>query len=135
MSLTDCSGLVNGRPAALPVIPESIPPELKALAQWVVWQYVEDVDPETGEADWDKPPLCARGGPASSTNPATWAAFGEALAAMLARQLDGLGLALHAPEGHCGERLVAIDLDHCRDRETGVVLEWAYQVTLQLNSY
>jgi hypothetical protein len=41
----------------------------------------QDVDRETGEVSWDKPPLRVGGGPASSTNPATWSPFADALAA------------------------------------------------------
>ena len=39
------------------------------MKRWVVWKYVEDVDPETGEVDYDKPPLNAHGGPAAEGEP------------------------------------------------------------------
>src|SRR5947209_14606003 len=57
------------RPQALAVRPESIPEDLKQWPAWVVWRFVAEIDPETGEVDWDKPPFNTRtGGLASSTN-------------------------------------------------------------------
>jgi primase-polymerase (primpol)-like protein len=56
----------------LPVIPESIPEELKSRPQWVVWHAV-------GEKP-DKVPYSARGSRrASSTDLMTWSTFPEAL--------------------------------------------------------
>src|SRR5262245_27854839 len=97
------------RPAALPVEPDDIPAALKQVDRWLVWRYVQDLDPETGEVDWDKPPVNARtGGLASSTNPKTWSAFAEALAAYQDRRrgLDGIGFVLNRPKGNDGEGLV-----------------------------
>jgi putative DNA primase/helicase len=124
------------RPEALTVEPENIPGALKALPQWLVWDYVEDVDPETGESDWDKPPLNARTRRhASSTDPSTWCDFSTALGAYRHWDLSGVGLVLHVPRGHKGDMLVAIDLDHCRNPETGVIEQWAWEVVNELGSY
>jgi putative DNA primase/helicase len=124
------------RPEALAVLPENIPDALKALPQWVVWDFVEDVDPEAGESDWDKPPLDARTRRhASSTDPSTWCDFQTAFDAYRHWDLSGVGFVLHVPEGHQGDMLVAIDLDHCRDPETGVIAQWAWEVVKELNSY
>jgi putative DNA primase/helicase len=124
------------RPKALAVRQEHIPDELKALAWWVVWLYVQDVDPETGEVEYDKPPRNARtGGLASSTNPKTWSPFAVAIAAYLAGGLDGIGIALDAQQGEDGLVLVAIDLDHCRDPQTGAIAEWAQEIIDAIASY
>jgi hypothetical protein len=126
----------NGqRPAALPVLGDNIPAELKALTCWVVWHFVKETDPETGEVDWDKPPRDARTrGLASSTNPRTWSPFDAALAAYLAGGLDGVGFVLHCQPGEDGV-IIAIDLDHCRDPQTGAVEPWAQKVIDNINSY
>jgi hypothetical protein len=83
-----------------------------------VWRYVEDVDPDTGEISWDKPPLSAGGRPGSSTNCKTWSTFARALAAYQTGGLDGIGLALDPQADERGLVIVAIDLDHCRDQLT-----------------
>jgi hypothetical protein len=54
------SNLFPEKPAALPVLPEAIPEELREIPQWVVWDYLAEVDKETGELDWDKLPLRVR---------------------------------------------------------------------------
>ncbi len=125
----------NGRPVALTLQPDGIPDELKASANWLVWKYVEEVDAETGEVDWDKPPRNARtGGLASSTNPKTWAPFEVALAAYLKGGLDGIGFVLHCRPGD-DEVIVAIDLDHCRDPQSGAIEPWAQKIIEGINSY
>jgi primase-polymerase (primpol)-like protein len=127
---------LNGKPTGLPVLAENVPPELTALARWVVWRYVPDADLETGEAEWDKPPSNARtGGLASSTNPATWAPFGVALAAYRKGTWDGIGFVLHRKKGDDGPGLVGVDLDKCRDPETGTIEPWALDIIARLDSY
>ncbi len=123
------------RPQPLAVIPENIPAALKELPQWCVWKYVLETDEATGEQGWDKPPLCARGGSASSTDPKTWSTFEAALAAYRKRRLDGVGFVLHCPPDDAGPRLVAIDLDKCRDPQTGDIdLHW-WRIAEDLQTY
>ncbi len=123
------------KPTALSVIPDSIPIDLRAMACWLVWKYVEERDPETGEVDWDKPPLNARGGPGSSVNARTWSVFEVALAAYLTGKFDGLGFVLCVKPGDDGEVLIAVDLDHCRNPETGEIAPWAREIIDALSSY
>src|SRR5262245_26105639 len=100
------------RPTALEVRPDGIPADLKERAQWVVWMYVEETDPDTGEVDWDKPPFNAQtGGLASSTNPKTWSSFNVALDAYQRGSWDGVGFVLHKKKDDGGADLVGIDLD------------------------
>ena len=124
------------RPVPLPVVLDNIPEVLKALPQWVVWRYVAEVDPETGETDWDKPPLsAANGGFASSTNKKTWASFALAAEAYSRGGLDGIGFVLHAPPKQEGLRIVGVDLDHCRDATTGEIAPWARRIVKTLDTY
>jgi hypothetical protein len=125
-----------GRPTPLPLLAENLPAQLTDLPQFVVWKYIEDLDVETGETDWDKPPFNARtGGLASSTNPATWSPFAVALDAYNRGGWDGLGFVLHKKKGEDGPGLVGVDLDKCRDPDTGVVEQWALHVVAKLNTY
>jgi putative DNA primase/helicase len=132
---TQESGADPDRPRALEVIAERIPAGMQALPRCVVWKYKKDVDAETGAIEYDKPPLNARTGKlASSTNPDTWATFAGALAVYRRGGLDGIGFVLHREKGEA-DGLVGIDLDHCRDPETGTIEPWALEVVRTIDSY
>lgn len=88
------------RPIPLPVLPESIPAELKAMNAWVMWRYVWK------DKRWTKPPLKCNGRSASVTNPKTWTTFDEAFAAYQIGGFDGIGIVLQ-------DDIAGIDLDHC----------------------
>lgn len=87
--------------------PAAIPHQLRALDQWANWHDDKVIqNPHTG-------------GNGSSTNPNTWSSFTHAvkkapnrLAFIFTRK--------------CG--LVGIDLDHCRDPETGQIEPWAMAI-------
>jgi hypothetical protein len=114
------------------VVPDAIPAALKALGHWVTWRYAWKGD---RNPKWDKPPLQARGGgPAKSSDPGTWATFGEALAAYQEAHLDGIGFVVHKGEGHA-DRFVVFDLDACRDPDTGAIEPWGVQVVRAMDSY
>jgi primase-polymerase (primpol)-like protein len=124
-----------GRPRAVPVNLDTIPAQLKQARRWVGWSYVADTDPETSEVSWDKPPRRARGGGlASTTDPRTWVTFDDAVAVFQRGGLDGLGFVLSADPGS-DERLVGVDLDKCRDPDTGAIEPWAGEIVRELNSY
>src|SRR5882724_3058410 len=119
---------MSPKPLPLPVSSLTIPTALKALPQWVVWRYawVE------GKERWTKVPYRADNLAikASSTNPETWATFEQALATYQAGDVDGLGFVLTEV---CG--IVGIDLDHCRDPDTGAVDAWAVDIVQAIKSY
>jgi hypothetical protein len=115
---------VNGTPALgnggekKPLQPKNISSELKALPQWV--NHAEDkapIDPKTG-------------GAASSTNPATWSTFDVAWDRCATGKAAGIGFVLTENDPY-----TAVDLDHCRDPQTGKVFEWAQTAVDELNSY
>jgi hypothetical protein len=98
-----------------------IPAELRDLKRWVVWRY------ETRE---DKPtkvlynPLTGKC--ADSTDEATWVDFSTAVDH--AGEYEGIGCVIGPP-------FAAIDLDKCRDPQTGKTEEWAQRIIMQLDSY
>jgi hypothetical protein len=128
--MTETKGTVKPeRPTPLPVIDVNIPAELAALPQWVCWTYTW----RPSRRKWDKPPLRARdGGPASTTDPTTWTTFAEAVAAYRdrSRGFDGIGFVPRPEDG-----LVGIDLDDCRDPETGALAPWAEEIVGAINTY
>jgi putative DNA primase/helicase len=113
------------KPIPLVVIPEHIPDTLKAIDQWVVWRYFWQ------KGKWDKPPLQSRGGNLASTNnPKTWGTFDAAMAAYQTGAVDGIGFVFAKKN-----RIVGIDLDHCRIPETGIIDPWALELIERLSTY
>src|SRR5215218_9167207 len=101
---------------------ESIPEELRARPQWVVWKAVGDKP--------DKVPYSARSGRrASSTDLLTWSTFQEALEAYENGRYAGLGFVFCSGDPYTG-----IDLDDCVD-EDGEIAGWALEIVRYFNSF
>ena len=91
-----------------------VPAELKAEARWVCWRREERGDKAT------KLPVCAANGRmAKSTDPATWATFEDAVAAVGRWRCDGVGFVFGPDRAYTG-----LDLDHVIE---GGVLDPAYR--------
>lgn len=128
------------KPFTLPVIPEQIPPELRAVPQWVAWRWqLRSGRPQHGvslsyhEPKWTKPPLDAKTGRlAKVDDPSTWATFDAALEFHRSHKegTDGVGLVLTAELN-----LTAWDLDDAIDLETGEVSPLALELIERLASY
>lgn len=101
---------------------------MRRRAQWVAWKYEFRNGPD---AKPTKPPVSPRSGfPASHSNPATWATYEEARDCAIRRGLPGVGYVLTDDDGICG-----IDLDNCRDPETGALDEWALEIVNLCETY
>lgn len=128
----------DGRPIILEVNSRGIPDSLKALRQWVSWRYVWNAkkrDRVTGQLGaWDKPPKQPFSDlPATSTDPETWRPFDEVLGAYHSRGTSGVGLVL--ADDCKPNALYAIDLDTCRDPQTGVITDEAKEIVAKMASY
>lgn len=78
-----------------------------------------------------KMPINVRTGTAAASNdPGTWSSYTEAVAMMRAGRADGIGFVLTAGTG-----LVCVDLDGCRNPETGEVAPEARAIVDALDSY
>jgi putative DNA primase/helicase len=122
----------DARPDAVPVNPVGIPQTLKERRQWVAWKYQRRQD-RSGKGKWTKVPVDPRTGRNASTKePATWGTFNEALSALQNRpeMCAGIGFVFSPEDPFCG-----VDLDDCRDLETGAIAEWAAGLVRQLASY
>jgi primase-polymerase (primpol)-like protein len=94
---------------------DNIPEELRRRPQWVVWRLEERDGKPT------KVPYIAGGvGRASSTDSLTWRTFGEAAQALKTGRYNGVGFVFSSGDPYAG-----IDLDKCRNAETGEIEEWA----------
>lgn|GEM_PF-1592612 len=101
---------------------DAVPAELRDLRQWVAWRR------EMRKGKLTKVPFDPRSsGPASTTDPTTWAILDEALQA---NDFDGVGFVFTADDPYCG-----VDLDHSRDPETGAIEFWASGIIQRLSSY
>ncbi len=104
---------------------ENIPEELRRRRQWVVWKLEERNEELT------KVPYIAGGvGKAKSTDSLTWRTFEEAVQALRAGRYDGIGFVFSS-----GDPFAGVDLDNCRDPETGELEEWAAKITRNLDGY
>ena len=102
-----------------------VPRELKELPQWVCWRLVEDPD-RPGKKK--KIPIDPRtGGPARSNDPATWAAYEDAVEGQDRFRADGIGIMF-------ANGIFGIDLDHCLD-EGGQLLPFAREILDTVQSY
>ncbi len=103
----------------------NIPEELRSRPQWVAWKL------EERDGKFTKVPHIAGGvGKASSTDSSTWRTFEEAVQALNTGRRDGVGFVFSSGDPYAG-----IDLDKCRDPETGDLEEWAAEIVADLGGY
>jgi putative DNA primase/helicase len=104
---------------------ENIPEEMRQRPQWLVWKLEERDDKLT------KVPYIAGGvGKASSTDSLTWRSFEEAVQALETGRYNGIGFVFSS-----GDPFAGVDLDNCRDPETGELEEWAAKIVEAFGSY
>ena len=104
---------------------EKVPEELRRRSQWVVRKAKIPYNARTG----------AR---ASSTDSETWSTFDEAVRAFEGQgqgshsqgSYDGVGFVFSSEDPYAG-----VDLDKCRDPETGEIDDWAAEIVAALGRY
>src|SRR3954468_18079909 len=101
-------------------VPAAVLADLANLPRWVGWKLVNDKkvprDPSTGNN-------------ASSTDPATWGTLDAARTLAERQKLAGVGVVFNA------DGLGGVDLDACRQPDTGEVAAWAMALVLDFASY
>jgi primase-polymerase (primpol)-like protein len=96
---------------------DNIPEEMRQRNQWVVHK--------------EKIPYIAGGvGRASSTDTLTWRTFKEAIQALRTGRYDGVGFVFSS-----GDPFAGVDLDKCRNPETGKLDEWAEKIVEDFGGY
>ena len=114
------------KPTPLPVIPDTIPQELKDYPQWVCWKYVYKPEGEK----WTKPPCSAHTGyKTDNTDPSSYASFDQTYKVYQKGGFDGIGFCLTEDDPFAG-----IDLDHCISDDETLTPEAMQTMTL-LSSY
>lgn len=103
------------------------PPDLRIIPRWICWRLAS----RKGQAKPTKEPIDPSTGRLAKTNdPSTWADYATALAACEARNLDGMGWVLTDDDD-----IVGIDLDGCRNPESGEIEPWAQSIIDDLSTY
>jgi putative DNA primase/helicase len=108
---------------------ENLPAELRNLRQWVCYR-LEKRKQSDGTWKNTKVPCQTNGKAASSTDPATWNSFASCVDAVGRSGITGIGFVFSKAAGFTG-----IDLDKCRDPESGVTEPWALGIIKELLSY
>lgn len=106
---------------------DAIPAELRDPPNWVVWKS----EPQKGRQT--KVPYNARtGARASSTDPRSWTTFQEALTRYQRSdgRYDGIGFVFSEHDDFFG-----VDLDACRDPQSGALTEWAAEIVEAFETY
>jgi primase-polymerase (primpol)-like protein len=101
------------------VIAENVPEELRERPQWVCWRL------EERDGKLTKVPYQPNGKRASVTDLMTWSGF-EHCVMEAAHHFDGVGFVFSS-----ADPFVGIDLDDCRDPETGEIASWARERVLE----
>jgi P4 family phage/plasmid primase-like protien len=117
------------RPETQPVNAEAVPGTLREREQWIAWRYRWETDRE----EWTKVPVDARAGDyASPTDPSTWTSIEDAVAyhRREATDTDGIGFVFSEED-----LLMGVDLDDCRDPDTGQPTDRTKEIIDRLDSY
>src|SRR5215204_4326509 len=106
--------------AVYPPVVENIPEQLTERPQWVCWRFEE-----RGGEQTKVPYTPGTERRVSTTDLMTWRTFSEALEAYEAGEppYDGIGFVFCS-----ADPFVGIDLDDCRNRQTGEVESWAQNI-------
>jgi putative DNA primase/helicase len=112
------SSVAEGKTPPNQVVLENIPEELRQRPQWLVWKL------EERDGKLTKVPYIAGGvGKADTTDLMTWRTFEEALQALETGRYSGLGFVFCS-----ADPFVGIDLDGCRNPDTGEIADWAREI-------
>lgn len=109
----------------LPPSADTLPESLRERDQWVCWR-TQDRDGKTTKV----PIIPGTTQFASTTDSETWRSFQTAREAATSMPVAGVGFVFTADDP-----LIGIDLDDCRDPETGEPTDWATEIIAQLDSY
>jgi putative DNA primase/helicase len=116
---------------------------LFAVPQWIAWSSVVGEGLPTvlpnrrmtyilkRQTKPHKLPINPRsGGLAATTRAKTWSSFADAYAAAQKWSITGIGFVFSESDPYAG-----VDIDNCRNPETGQVADWAWRIIRALDSY
>jgi hypothetical protein len=98
--------------------------------QWCAWR----ID-EVGEGRMAKVPYCGERSRAQSSDIGTWRTFQVASTLYQNPELNMKGVGIFLGKIPGGKFLFGIDLDTCRDRDTGIIEQWALKFLDDFKTY
>jgi len=116
------------KPPALAVDFNGIPVDLKMIPRFCLWKYTLVGEGESQK--WSKLPVQPNGKAAKSTDPTTWADFLTVQKAYENGDFSGIGFVFTGDDD-----LVGIDIDDCRDPQTGTLNELAQSILDNVQGY
>jgi len=116
------------KPPALAVDFNGIPVDLKMIPRFCLWKYTLVGEGESQK--WSKLPVQPNGKAAKSTDPATWADFFTVQKAYENGDFSGIGFVFTGDDD-----LVGIDIDDCRDPQTGTLNDLAQSILNNVHGY
>lgn len=115
----------NGLQARHEELLDNIPEEMRHYRHWLMWKL------EKRDGKPTKVPYIAGGvGRASATDSRTWRTFEEAVEALKTDRYQGPGFAFSS-----GDPFAGVDLDKCRNPQTGELEAWAAEIVRELGGY
>jgi hypothetical protein len=114
----------------VPSFPPSVYRDLAKLSQWLYWKREPSENGKITKVPYDPNISNGHERRASSKIAGSWSTFETATAAALRHGGDGLGFVVTDQDPFTG-----IDLDNCRNPETGEIKPWAQELIDKLNSY
>ena len=107
--------------------PEQFPMSLAERRQWICWR----LEPSSKGDRPNKTPYSPHANRrASSTDPGTWGTLAEAQAARKRYGYTGLGFVFTNDDDFVG-----VDIDHCRNKDTGALNDTAAAVVAKAATY
>lgn len=106
------------------VLFKNVPFILQCERNWVLWKTI------TRDGKPTKIPWSVYDRPASSTDPQTWHDWETAVIQYDRTRHSGVGFVFAEGGGFAG-----IDLDGCRDKETGIIDDWAWSIIDRFKTY
>jgi primase-polymerase (primpol)-like protein len=105
---------------------QGIPKEIIEYPQWIVWKGEPKKNGKMDRVPYS--PITDK--KASVKDPSTWSSFEDALSRYEAGGFSGIGFVFTQNDPYCG-----IDVDSCRNPETGIIEPWAQREIENFQSY
>lgn len=120
------------RPTSILALPTNMPAVLTTLPIWINWDFYWEKSIWKKKLKDPKPGFSRN---AKTNEPSTWGTMAEAITKMDDDTFEGIACVITKRRDILPIDLVGIDLDDCRDKDTGVIDQWAIDIIKTMNTY